>query len=364
VRVPAFLSRAAWALALGGALVGASSADARADDAPTANEPDAAADAGAREAGTDGATSDVELAGEGGADGPAGTKKPTDGAPPYEPAWCAPEFETLPGDVCFAPAPTSKQASRRTLVIFLHGLTQTNTTWQYSLQRGVAMFGKRLGYAVLAPKGMAGIGPGKKADTIAWPTAETERRAHEDAMLLLIEQAKEAIEKRDGAPFDEVFVMGFSNGAYYASSLALRGRLAVDGYAVFAGGSAPKGTERMARAIKNRVPVFVGVASRDDTAKKGRELAKLLAAVHWPHETSERPVGHVVADAQLERAVAYLRGKVDAKKGGAAVSTAEATDADDGATEKAPPKKTAKRGKNKPAPKARSKSSAKSKHAK
>ena len=35
------------------------------------------------------------------------------------------------------------------------------------------------------------------------------------------------------APFDEVFVVGFSNGAYYAGSLALRGKLDVAGYAVF-----------------------------------------------------------------------------------------------------------------------------------
>ncbi len=245
----------------------------------------------------------------------------------YEPAWCAPELETLPGDVCYAKGPAA--GARRTLVVFLHGLTPAGGTSQYALQRGITAFGKRLGYAVLAPRGRTGVGPGRKADTVAWPTGEEPRRLYEDAVLDGILQAQAAVEAREGAPFDEVFVMGFSNGAYYASSLALRGRLDVDGYAVFAGGSAPKGTERAARATKNRRPVFVGIASRDDTAKKGRELAKLLDRVRWPHETSSRPVGHVVADAQLERAVAYLRGTVDARrsKAGAATPVAAETDA-------------------------------------
>jgi predicted esterase len=302
-----------------------------------------------------------------------------EGAAPYEPAWCAPELETLPGDICYAPMPAPRASSpadaptrRRTLVIFLHGLTQANTTWQYSLERGVAMFGKRLGYAMLAPKGKAGIGPGKKADVIAWPTGIEAQREHESAMLDAILDAKKTIEQREGAPFDEVFVMGFSNGAYYASSLAIRGRLDVDGYAVFAGGSAPKGTERIARATKDRKPVFVGVASRDDTAKKGRELAKMLSSVGWPHETSEKPVGHVVADAQLERAVAYLRGRVDAKRQGSVAASAPGSGSEaeaDGASsagassraDKSPAKKTAQRSKTKAKASAKTKTKASAK---
>jgi predicted esterase len=295
------------------------------------------------------ASAEASSVASGASDAAAPAAAPSD----YEPAWCAPELETLPGDVCYAKGPAA--GARRTLVIFLHGLTPAGGTSQYALQRGITAFGKRLGYAVLAPRGRTGVGPGRKEDTVAWPTGEAPRRQFEDGMLDAIFQAKTAIEAREGAPFDEVFVMGFSNGAYYASSLALRGRLDVDGYAVFAGGSAPKGTERTARATKNRRPVFVGIASRDDTAKKGRELAKVLDRVRWPHETSSRPVGHVVADAQLERAVAYLRGTVDAKKGGAATAAAApagAPAAEVAAPAAKPSKKAAQR-KKKPAAKKR-----------
>lgn len=225
--------------------------------------------------------------------------------------WCPPELETLPGDVCYLAAP--RAASRRTLVIFLHGLLDDGGTHQHALYRGVARAAKKHGFALLAPRGENGVGPGRKASQVGWPTAEEARRSTEDRIVDTWSAARAAIEAHDGAPFDEVFVFGFSNGAYYASSLALRGRLEVDGYAVFAGGSAPKGMDRVAKGTKRRVPVFVGIAAKDATAKDARGLAKLLGKLGWPHESASRPVRHVVADAHLERALAYLRERVEAR---------------------------------------------------
>ena len=80
-------------------------------------------------------------------------------------------------------------------------------------------------------------------------------------------------EARRGAPFARVVVMGFSNGAYYGASLALRGRLAVDGYALFAGGGAEY-LERQARRAGLRPPIYVGYGGRDPA---GRRTARLWA---------------------------------------------------------------------------------------
>ena len=52
--------------------------------------------------------------------------------------------------------------------------------------------------------------------------------------------------------------MGFSSGAYFVSSLALRNKLSVDGYAVFAGGTG-FGTKT---AEGEKPPVFVGVCAK------------------------------------------------------------------------------------------------------
>lgn len=264
----------------------------------------------------------------------------TSDAAPAAPAadpWCPPGVETLPGEICYVPAPA--KAQRRTLVIFLHGLTDVGSGWQHSMVRGMALGGQRWGYAVLAPKGRVGIGPGRKASQIAWPTAEAARASHEDELVSSWQAARKLVEAREGQPFDEVFVMGFSNGAYYGSSLALRGRLEVDGYAVFAGGSAPEGSERAARGVKNRRPVFVGIASRDDTAKKGRELAAALKRLGWPHEASSRPVGHVVADVQLERALSWLRARVDVERGKLVAAAPAASGEGDDEAKPAPTKK-------------------------
>jgi predicted esterase len=224
---------------------------------------------------------------------------------PAPPGWCDPTLETLPKDVCYAKGPTPK-TQERTLVIFLHGLTQVDSGWQYTLQRGMVLAGKRHGFSLLVPRGRTKVGPGKKADVIAWPINPSVR-AVEDEVIAEWMDAKDLIEKREGAPFDEVFVMGFSNGAYYASSLALRGKLDVDGYGVFAGGSAPKGTVKTSKNVKNRRPVFLAIASNDETAKKGRELGKALKKLKWPHRVATAPVGHVVSDGQLAKAVEFLR---------------------------------------------------------
>ena len=263
-------------------------------------------------------------------------------APPKSGDWCSADVETLANNVCYAKGP-NKDPKRRTLVIFLHGLTEDGAGWQHSLQKGMAIAGKRLDFSALMPRGRNGVGPGRKQSTIAWPGGEEVRKLYEDDVIKEWFDAKAEIEKKEGAPFDEVFVMGFSNGAYYASSLALRGRLDVDGYAVFAGGSA--NGSAAGKQTKNRQPIFVGVATKDATAKKGKELVKALDSLKWPHRTDSRPVGHVVADGQLDRAIEYLR---DPKKA-ASKKVAEKSDAakNKKSASKTKPAKPTKKKKNK-----------------
>lgn len=229
------------------------------------------------------------------------TKAPSD--------WCAPELETLPHDVCYAKGPASP-AGKRTLVVFLHGLTKLGSGWQYNPQKGMVRAGKRLGFSVLAPRGRTGLGDkAEKDETISWPTSN---RTVEDEVISEWMDAKALIEKRDGAPFDEVFVIGFSNGAYFASSLALRGKLDVDGYGIFAGGSAGKGTVASSKNVKNRRPVFLAIATKDETtSKKAKELGKALKELKWPHASMSKPVGHTIGDEQLDKSLSYLRAQKD-----------------------------------------------------
>lgn len=227
--------------------------------------------------------------------------------------WCAPEFETLPGDVCYHADPSNKATetpTRRTAVIFLHGLVPKGDDWQHNQHRAILRGAKTHGFAVFAPKGREGIRP-KEPLTLAWPTSATAQKEHEASVLAEWQQAIDVVEKRDGKPFDEVFVLGFSNGAYYTGSLAIRAPHPFDGYAVFAGGRAyGVPTTDLAR----RAPVFVGICTKDSTAKDGQSLAATLRKHDWPYKAERRPAGHTMADKHLAHAMTYLRAAVDERR--------------------------------------------------
>ncbi len=233
-----------------------------------------------------------------------------------EPSWCAPDVEELAEGYCYSPLPSDVRASsqpgsereRRTLVIFLHSLVTARTDWQWQQQRMMARSGKKNGFAVLFPRGRLGIGPGRDRNTWAWPGSAETQRLYEDEVIAGWLAAKARVEEREGR-FDEVFVFGFSNGAYYATTLAMRGRFPADGYGVFAGGSGSTYHRILAQNLETRTPVFVGYGTKDPDHRRQLALIDLLRDFHWPHDYRSARVGHMVTDSQLDEAVEFLRAK-------------------------------------------------------
>lgn len=215
-----------------------------------------------------------------------------------EPApWCAPGIEALPGDVCHLDGEIA-QGQRRTLVIFLHGAVAKNTTWQWNHMRGLDRLAKGNHVDVLFPRSpVAEVG-------YVWPGSLSAQEAVEQALFDEWMNAKKMLEARSGR-YDEVFVMGFSSGAYFVSSLATRGRLDVDGYAVFAGGQA---MGQRATPVSRWSPVFVGVCSQDEgSAAHSRAFGGALAAAGIPRAVMEQPVGHGLSHVHFGSALRYLR---------------------------------------------------------
>jgi predicted esterase len=211
--------------------------------------------------------------------------------------FCAPEVEALPGEICYLDG--GSQPSRRTLVIFLHGAIAKNTTWSWNHERGILRLAKAAKIEVIFPRS-------PEADVgYVWPgSLEAQERLEQD-ILDGWNAAKRSLEQRGGRPFDEVFVMGFSSGAYFASSLAMRGRADVDGYAVFAGGQA-MGARRT--PIQRWSPVFVGVCADDETtAAHSRSFAGALSAAGIPRAVNEQHVGHGLSHVHFNSALGYLR---------------------------------------------------------
>lgn len=212
------------------------------------------------------------------------------------PAWCAPGVEALPGDVCHVDGGDNE--GRRTLVIFLHGAIAKNTTWQWTQERALARQAKHNKFEAIFPRG-----PSLRVGYL-WPGSAKTPKGIEEQLIEEWTAARKLLEARNGRPFDEVFVLGFSSGAYFVSLLALRGLLDADGFATFAGAlSVPSPTD-----LKKRVPVFVGVCGKDSmTAPQSRVLGATLATRGWPHRTDELRVGHGFDDVHVAHALAYLR---------------------------------------------------------
>jgi predicted esterase len=220
------------------------------------------------------------------------------------PPWCAPEIEALQGDACYLDGYRA-DAPKRTLVIFLGGAAAAGKTWQWNHMRGVQKLAQGIGFEAIYPRSpLTGRG-------YVWPEHSWGKPA-EDELIDGWMAAKRELEKRRGRAFDEVFVFGFSSGAYFASSLALRGRLDVDGYAVFAGGL-PAGAQKA--PLVRWSPVFVGVCGEDEaSAPHSRAFAAVLAAAGIPRVVDTQPVGHGLSHVHVHHALAYLRGALAAGK--------------------------------------------------
>ncbi|MBX3213373.1 MAG: dienelactone hydrolase family protein [Labilithrix sp.] len=224
--------------------------------------------------------------------------------------WCAEELETLPNGLCHIDG--GQRDGRRTLVVFLHGAIAKDVDWQWLQARALTRQAKQSKFEAIfarAPLGPSGF---------VWPGTAAAQTTSEQALIDDWQEARTFLEKRSGEPYDEVFLMGFSSGAYFVSSLALRGRGAFDGYATFAGGSAGW---RQASDAGPKAPVYVGVCANDrQTAGHSRAFGGALAARGFPHRVDEQKVGHMFADVHVAHALTYLRNARKPARSSAAAS--------------------------------------------
>jgi predicted esterase len=223
--------------------------------------------------------------------------------------WCAPELQMLANDIC-AYVPDVPTSGPRTLIIHLHGVIQPDTTSQWNQQRAAARVGTSYGFTVIMPHGRRGIGPTSLEHWWAWPTSIDTRAKFEKALIAEWLGAKAELEKKSGLGFERTYIFGFSNGAYYATSLAMRGVISVDGYALFAGGSGAPYHEYEGRKTKNRVPIAVAYGFADPSHEKQEDLVKLLGRLRWPSiSLGHARTGHAMTDMQVAEALGYLGAK-------------------------------------------------------
>jgi predicted esterase len=216
-------------------------------------------------------------------------------------SFCIPGVETLDEDACYV-APSE---STSTLLIYLHGIVPPDATsgiktrFETVLKNAV----ERAHVTALLPRGKQGIAPPGHDKWWAWPTTSSSYDRYGAELASKIVEKRAQLEARLHRHFDRVYLAGSSSGAYFVSALALRGGLAVDGYAALSGG-APFWAPKLA-SLPPR-PFYIGYGLWDTVRGSCTLLAAQLRRSHWPVRVSEfEKTGHGAREVYLDEAFAF-----------------------------------------------------------
>jgi predicted esterase len=210
--------------------------------------------------------------------------------------WCAPGFEPLPGGACFA----ASQGSVQPLIVYLHGrYAREVTSDEKDRQRRLAVRANSRGFAVIAFRGrLGGCAAPELADWFCWPTSE---RAPEDAASSVQRWAQSLAIARQRVGSRGRFLLGFSNGGYFAGLLVARGLLEFDAVVVAHGGPIEP-----VRALKGKPPLLL-LSADDDVAQTDMiRFDGLLAREQWAHDAYARAGGHGLTDEDIDAALTFF----------------------------------------------------------
>lgn len=230
---------------------------------------------------------------------PPSTVAPPDvGAPIL--AWCAEGLEPIPGGGCFAAPPPA--AGSAPLVVYLHrryAPTGEGTAEELERQARVARLATARGYAVLALRGRQGQCTAPEVrDWWCWPSNERVVDAGPEFVAAFAPALAEA-EARIGK--GKRFLLGFSNGGYFAALIATRALLPFDAIAI-AGAGPVEPTEPLA----NMPPILLVTADSDPSVTSMMLLDDELTRARWPHAIVTRDGGHALVDADVNAALLFF----------------------------------------------------------
>lgn len=279
--------------------------DRAASGAPPAGDSGGAGGAGAGEGGA--APVDVAAAsgasgggGAGGEDGAGGGG----GALSWEPVetdWCSAGWIGLDDHTCFHVPETAPRGGP--ILYVLHGAMAPDSL-PVDLQATAAEAAEALGAVAVFPRGRPGLCTwDPSVETYCcWPTRRETVDAAAPALLEEWMRAEVLMERILGGTFGGRYVMGFSNGGYFASYVALEGLVAVDGAALVGAGRMVIEEHLFS---EERPPIFIAVGELElaSTIASAENLADVLTQHGWEHELVVHPGrGHEIHADDFSRA--------------------------------------------------------------
>jgi predicted esterase len=211
--------------------------------------------------------------------------------------WCAPGFEPIRGAGCFA-SPGGKPSAP--LIVYLHGrYARDAASEEVDRQRRLAVRATALGFAVLALRGRLGACTAPELATwYCWPSNGSNADAGPEFVGAWT-TALAAAEPRVAA--HPRFLLGFSNGGYFAGLVASHAWLDVDAIVVAHGGPVEP-----VRPLRSAPPLLLLSADDDVAQDEMIRFDEALTREHWAHDSYARAGGHALADVDIDAALTFF----------------------------------------------------------
>lgn len=221
-------------------------------------------------------------------------------------SWCPDGFEVGPQDTCFAIP--ERHDARTPVLVYLHGMYQGHgSAEEWSLVRQAS----ERGFAVVVPRGKRGLcaWTAELKDHFCWPHEVDDPHAFR-SIVAEWERVLWQVEALLEEGTHNRYVLGFSNGGFFAEYLALQGLFPAQAYAIVNGGPLLPPEDASPKAP--RAPVLLVSASDDaQQAPKMRELHEGLAKIGWAHAFCPRPGAHPLAREDVDAALRFFRRDVE-----------------------------------------------------
>ena len=218
-------------------------------------------------------------------------------------SWCPDGFEVGPQDTCFAvPETTTKDTP---VLVYLHGMYAGHgSPEEWRLVRSTV----NRGYAVVVPRGKRGLCAWKAElkDHFCWPQETEDPQAFKNVIAEWDRVLWQVDAILEGGSHKR-YVLGFSNGGFFASYIAEHGLFPAQAYAI-AGGGPLEAAHKPAKAV----PIML-LSAQDDAVEsaKTKELHEGLAKVGWAHAYCTRPGQHSLAAEDVEAALRFFKHEQD-----------------------------------------------------
>ncbi|MBX3204030.1 MAG: hypothetical protein KF764_03120 [Labilithrix sp.] len=213
--------------------------------------------------------------------------------------WCPDRFESGPSDTCFA---IPEHAGKETpILVYLHGMYEGHGSPDEWAAVSVAL---DRGFAVVIPRGKRGLCAWRAElkDHYCWPQ-DAEDTHTMKSVVAEWERVLWQVDALLEGGTHKRYVLGSSNGGFFAAFLATHPLFPGQAYAVVNGGSlgAPSPKARP-------LPVLL-VAGQDaaEPAAKTKELHDALTRASWAHAYCPRGGGSALATGDVDAAVRFFR---------------------------------------------------------